>query len=96
MHLSSFQKYNVNNSVVVRFCPDVGVYVSESGLQNFASPMIWKYIPNMDVKEISKALFWFSYENIDPLYSLKHCPYCERFICLNYSEEKVSLCENIQ
>ncbi len=57
MHLSSFQKYNVNNSVVVRFCPDVGVYVSESGLQNYASPMIWKYIPNMDVKEISKALF---------------------------------------
>lgn len=46
----------------------VGVYFSESGLQNFASPMIWKYIPNMDMKEIGKALFWFSYENIDPMY----------------------------
>lgn len=67
MHLSSFQKYNVNNSVVL-FGPDVGVYFLESGLQDHASPMIWKYIPNMDVKEIGKALFWFSYENIHHMY----------------------------
>ncbi|XP_042585894.1 hexosaminidase D-like [Cyprinus carpio] len=30
--------------------------VKESGLQDIASPMIWKYIPNMDVKEIGSYI----------------------------------------
>uniref|UniRef100_A0A672MLR2 beta-N-acetylhexosaminidase n=1 Tax=Sinocyclocheilus grahami TaxID=75366 RepID=A0A672MLR2_SINGR len=30
--------------------------IKESGLQDLASPMIWKYIPNMDVKEIGNYI----------------------------------------
>lgn len=43
------------------FNPDVSFHFSESGLQDLASPMIWKYIANLNVEEIGKALFCFLY-----------------------------------
>uniref|UniRef100_A0A671M914 beta-N-acetylhexosaminidase n=1 Tax=Sinocyclocheilus anshuiensis TaxID=1608454 RepID=A0A671M914_9TELE len=36
--------------------------IKESGLQDLALPMIWKYIPNMDVKEIGSYIY--KYEQV--------------------------------
>lgn len=83
-----FKLNNVNNTVVL-FGSDVGVYFSESGLRDIASPMIWNYIPNMDVKEIGKTLF-----------RLLWCMKILIPLCTLFRGEKCSLCnlekDNIQ